>query len=166
MRVRRLFILRHGKAQSDLGGGDRERPLAPQGRADMEKLAASMESAGLKPDHVVCSPARRTRETLQAALPGFPPEKISFIDKAYNSSEKTLLELAQNTPDKFQSLMIVAHNPGIHNFAVMTVNDDDPHADRLIAGYEPGTLTVVEFTAASWADIRPHEGRVVTLLVP
>ena len=166
MTTRRIFILRHGKAQSDNGHGDRERPLSPQGRADMAALAMKIKNDTLIPDRVFCSPARRTRETLQLALPDFPAQNISFPDKAYNSSAQTLRDIARSAPDESQSIMIIAHNPGIHEFAVSLADEKDVLADNLIAAYEPGTLTVIEVNAERWLDLPQGSGAIVTLLVP
>jgi len=62
--LRRLILIRHGAAAAQTATGeDRERALTPEGRRAIAKLAPRLATIGA-PDAILCSPARRTRETL------------------------------------------------------------------------------------------------------
>lgn len=77
MAAKRLFILRH--AESPLSGSeDFERPLSARGVRQAQALGAAMKQQDLLPDYVVCSPARRTRETYDA-LERYLPEVSSIF---------------------------------------------------------------------------------------
>ncbi len=73
--MRRLLLLRHAKsAWDDPGMADRDRPLAPRGLRDAALMAAEIQRRGLHADRILCSPARRTRETLAALIPDIGDE--------------------------------------------------------------------------------------------
>ena len=110
---RKLVLLRHAKsAWPDLP--DHERPLAGRGRRDAPVMGRWLRAAGHVPDQVLCSTARRTRETWQLAQPGLgaaPP--VSFEDQVYEASAAQLLDLARRAPPAAKTLLIVGHDPGI-----------------------------------------------------
>ena len=62
------------------------------------------------PELVVCSTAKRTRETLAALGPAIP---TILSDKLYLSTAGEMLAQVQATDDVVKTLMLVAHNPGI-----------------------------------------------------
>ena len=67
--MRELILLRHAHAEpATTGQSDLDRPLSPQGLAEAEAVARWLKEQGLVPDRVLCSPARRTRETLEAVM--------------------------------------------------------------------------------------------------
>lgn len=160
-----LYILRH--AQSPMvGGDDFERPLNDQGFADMKKLGAKMQAEGLKPAFCHCSPARRTRQTLQTIMQnGMGEVKTAFPDKQYNAPAGTLYDILKTTETRYDSVMMVAHNPGIYNLALfLAAMDNAPPA--LSMGYQAGTLTVIEFECDDWESVLPDSGTVTHLLIP
>ncbi len=68
---KRLFVLRHAKSSwDDPGLDDRDRPLAPRGIRSTKLLAKHVRAQGIEPTQVLCSPSRRTRETLEGVAPG------------------------------------------------------------------------------------------------
>ena len=78
---RQLMLLRHAKAE--LGGPgmtDFERPLAGRGRKAAARMGRYLAENGLAPDLVLCSPARRTRETWEIASAALPPAETRFQD--------------------------------------------------------------------------------------
>ena len=64
-----LFILRHGEAGNRMSAveEDSERPLTPEGRAEMQKIAKSLNAVGLQTNWICTSPLRRARETAEIA---------------------------------------------------------------------------------------------------
>ena len=116
---RKLVLLRHAKsAWPDLP--DHERPLAGRGRRDAPVMGRWLRTAGHVPDQVLCSTARRARETWQLAQPGLgaaPP--VSFEDRVYGASAAQLLDLARHAPPAVKTLLIVGHDPGIPGLALL-----------------------------------------------
>ena len=70
--MRRLLLLRHGKADRHSAGGDRERPLTRRGEDDSRRMGAFLREAGMTPDLAVASNARRAKQTMELALQAFP----------------------------------------------------------------------------------------------
>lgn len=149
-----VYVLRHAQAGS--APEDKQRPLTEQGLLDMAKLGSYMQKNKLLPSYCACSAAKRTRQTFVAltALLGNVP--VQYDDDLYNSSTGALFSAVQNTPTEHKSMMIVAHNPGIHGLAMFLANEESKRS--FVTGYAPGSLTVLELPADDWADIQPGTG--------
>ncbi len=118
----------------------------------MKALANRLTEEKLVPDRVFCSPARRTRMTLESLLPAM---QASFPDRLYNASAETILDIVRESDDSHRAVMVIAHNPGIFNFArLMAAGEELP------PGYAPGTLTILECAAESWFELAPGQNRV------
>src|SRR4051794_21636581 len=95
MRPRQLFVLRHAKSSwDDPDVEDFDRPLAPRGQRDAAGMAGQLAAAGPAPELILCSPARRTRETLAAVLVGVEESPVvQFVDAMYGASAGELVAL-------------------------------------------------------------------------
>lgn len=144
----RILLLRHAKAAwPNPGMKDFDRPLDPQGFATLDQLAKAMTAAALWPEIVVCSAARRTRDTLQYLLPAFTavPE-IQIDDSLYGGNARHYLDAirkaSQNTTA--QTIMLVGHNPSIEDLAHALCHDGNDTAIRnLKAGFPPAALATI-----------------------
>lgn len=146
-------------------GEDFDRPLSDQGVSDMVRLAEKMTAVGLRPEYCHCSPARRTRDTLSTLISGGLGDlPTDFPDNQYNAPAGTLYETLKQTDDKHQSVMMVAHNPGIHNLAVFLIRRED--AAPLSMGYQAGTLTVLDVECDRWEDVMPNSSTLRTFMPP
>lgn len=153
--TKRLFLLRHAQALSSDGEGDEARRLSPKGLKDAQVLGTLMKKKGYAPDIAYCSPALRTRQTLEGILKSLPSVATSFPAQFYNGNENDLLTTIRQSDESANSILIVAHNPGIHALAATLAQEGSSPAliNRLIAGYAPGTLTVLECPCSSWTAI-------------
>lgn len=128
-----------------------------------------MEGEDLVPDEIYCSAAERTRETLDYLLPAFggAPD-VRYEDALYGADEPTLLEFVVAADRNANSLLVVAHNPGVHGFVMGLVCDvkDGVPTDALMHGYPPGTLSVFTFDTDDWQDVAPHTGHLVCCKAP
>lgn len=114
--MRQLVLFRHAKAATDSDTGeDVDRALAPRGRSDAPVTAKALAEAGADPQIVLVSGARRTRETWELAAPAFRPTTVHFVDRLYLAPADVLLRLAEEAG--MERVMVVAHNPGIHELA-------------------------------------------------
>ena len=97
---------------------DRDRPLAKRGRRDAPRVGRWLHEHGYQPDVVVCSAARRTRQTWDLVAPelGGSPA-VRFEPRAYAASALTLLYLAQELPSRYRTALLIAHNPGLSELA-------------------------------------------------
>lgn len=111
---RKLIVMRHAKAAWPPELADHARPLAARGRVSAPAMARWLGGAMALPDLVIVSDARRTRETcalVQEVLPGLA---VAFDRRLYNANLDDLLEVL-NEQGTLQTLMLIAHNPGIHD---------------------------------------------------
>jgi phosphohistidine phosphatase len=108
---KQLFVLRHAKSSwDDPGLDDRERPLAPRGRQAVKVLAAYVRAHGLEPAQVLCSPARRTRETYDGVAPG---GELLLEQELYGASGDDVLDRLRRVPEPTPSVMVIGHNPAL-----------------------------------------------------
>jgi phosphohistidine phosphatase len=114
--MRQLTLLRHAKAAVDSDTGeDFDRPLATRGREDAPVVAATLAAEGADPQVVLVSDARRTRETWELAKAAFPKAEVRFLKSLYLCPAETLVTEAEQAG--IERVMIVAHNPGLHELA-------------------------------------------------
>jgi phosphohistidine phosphatase len=108
---KQLFVLRHAKSSwDDPGLEDHERPLAARGHRAAQLLGEHLRSEGIRPEQVLCSSARRTRETLDGVSPG----GATMIEPGlYAASCTEVIERLQEVPDGITSVMVVGHNPAM-----------------------------------------------------
>ncbi|HEY1034294.1 MAG TPA: histidine phosphatase family protein [Pseudoxanthomonas sp.] len=117
--MRELILLRHAHAEpATTGQSDLDRPLSPQGLAEAESVAAWMKDKGLVPDRVLCSPARRARETLEAVLGAIGYVEQRLEDRIYEATPGTLADLADQHREA-ERLLMVGHNPGFEQLAAL-----------------------------------------------
>ena len=113
-------MLRYAKSSwKDRSLADRDRPLAGRASEPPRPMAGHIDAEGIRPDLVLCSPARRTRETLERVQAAFgDPVEARFEDALYGASEAELLARLWALPPEAQSVMIVGHNPGLEDLAL------------------------------------------------
>lgn len=165
--MKTLLILRHAQALStEVGGSDKTRKLSPQGKEDARALGKVMRQRGFAPDLVLCSPATRTKQTLECVVENLGEVETRYPESFYNAPpEAYLAGIHDIFDDHVKTLMVVGHNPGIHSLAARLAADDSSGLmDRLITSYAPATMTVLECNATGWADVRLHQNRLVDVL--
>jgi phosphohistidine phosphatase len=107
-----LIIMRHAKAGELPGGPDEERALRPRGQRNAAAAGQWLAGRGVSPDRVLCSSARRARQTWQyvaAELPGTP--ELVTDPRLYQAGAADLLEIFSETKTEVRSLLYVGHNP-------------------------------------------------------
>ena len=128
-----LTLLRHAKSDwGDPGLDDFDRPLNERGRRDAPAVGRFFERAGLTPDLMVSSPARRARQTcdLFAQEAGYKT-RIRWEEAIYAASSETLLEVVRSLPDDAGHVLLVGHNPGFEDLAGALIGADGPGAYSL-----------------------------------
>jgi phosphohistidine phosphatase len=165
--MRRLILLRHAKSDHPVGLADHDRPLNPRGRAAAPRMGAYIAEAGLRPDHVLVSSARRTLETWDAVrvpLDGNPGETVPAL---YESGANQILDVVRGAPDSAGTLLVVGHNPGLQDFATEVVGSGSKADRRRLATQFPtAALAVITFEAERWADIARGAGRLDRFVRP
>lgn len=139
--MRELILLRHAHAEpASTGQADLDRPLSAVGLAEAEAAGKWLKDNKLQPDCVLCSPSRRTRETLEAVVgvTGFFEHKLE--DKVYDATPGTLIGLVDDRKD-VERLMIVGHNPGLERLVAL-LNTGETSDYR---GMPPAGIAVLQF---------------------
>ena len=148
---RRLLLLRHAKSSwSEPDLPDRERPLAKRGRHAAAALGARLARRGLAIDRVLCSPARRTRETL-ALLALDPAIPVSYVEILYLASARTLLARVRRLPPRVHCALVIGHDPGLEQLALSLAERGSKRALlRLAEGFVTGALAELRIPEKGW----------------
>jgi phosphohistidine phosphatase len=164
-----LFLLRHAKSSwSNPSLPDQERPLATRGIADAPLMGKAMAERGLNPELVLCSSARRTRDTLDLVLPELRIEpKVIYEDALYHASPEAMLEMLHEVQPGANRVMLVGHNPEMQSFALDLVGAGPKHfRDRLLTKYPTAALAVINFAAGLWSSVTVNSGTLNLFLSP
>jgi phosphohistidine phosphatase len=165
----RLLLLRHAKAERIAPGQrDRDRSLTDRGRDDAATIGTYLLRHGYTPDRVLVSSAARTRETWSQVREAFPdrPEAV-HEDRMYDATVYDLLETVKASGADAASLMLIGHNPGLHELALLLVASGDLDArQRLGEGFPTAALAIVDFPFDGWEKLHPQSGRLERLITP
>ena len=164
-----LILLRHAKSNwNNPALADIERPLATRGMNDAPLMGKAMAERGIDPELVLCSSARRTRDTLDLVLPELRVEPKVVDDAAlYHARPETMLEMLRAIQPGTNRVMLVGHNPEIHAFALDLVGSGPKHfRDRLMTKYPTAGLAVINFASGLWKSVDVNSGTLNLFLVP
>ena len=161
----RLLLMRHAKSSwDDASLSDRERPLAGRGRKAAERMGAHLRSEGLRPDVVLSSPSRRTRQTLE--LLEFTGAEVTYLEELYGASAHDLLASAREVRDDADVVAVVGHNPGVQDLSIELARDDAAEeAVRLRQKFPTCAVAIFDVDGA-WRDVATGRVRLVSFVVP
>lgn len=165
--MRRLILLRHGKAVPQGAAPDFERSLEARGIDESRAVGRYLADEGIFPDLALISPAFRTRETWQAAALAFPQTGVTVEPELYLSSSDQVLNAIQTHGGGAQTLIVVGHNPSLHDLAVELVDHGDRYAFARMREYFPtASLAVLDTPDEEWKGLRRHSMRLDRFRVP
>jgi len=167
--LKTLYLLRHAKSARARGWEDDfERALAPRGRRDASAVGVLMRGEGRIPSLALVSTARRAAETWRLVSSELGAEIAAIAEeKLYLAAPESLFEMVIAVPDHHDSVLIVGHNPGLHQHAPVLIGEGAPDdVARLDQDYPPGALTEIRFDIVGWSDLRPESGRLERLVFP
>ena len=169
-----LWLVRHATAVPDppAGGSDHDRPLTPSGRRDAEALGRRLagDRFGLAPVDLptvaLCSTARRTVQTAEAAVAAIPAE-LDLRRALYRATPDELLDEVRTVDDGVSAVMVVGHNPTIHRAAVAMVAEGDPDGRGPMSDRFPTCGVVVyRLPVERWRDVVAGSGVVAGWFAP
>lgn len=164
--MRTLLLLRHGKAVGSDPAGDHARALTARGQSQADTVAGLLGRLGLRPDLALVSDSRRTAETAERALRG-GDTRPRFEPALYAATAATIIETVRIHGGTAARVMVVGHNPGIGEAARQLEGSGEPQATiGLHESFPTGTLAVLEFDIADWADLQPRSGLLARFVVP
>jgi phosphohistidine phosphatase len=167
--MRRLMLFRHAKTERGTPGmADRDRQLMDRGRADAPVLGAYMADRDLIPDLALVSPAVRAQQTWTLAAAAFKHAPRVVTDpRIYNATTERLLAVITDTPETVRSVVVVGHNPGLHDVAVQLIASGDASARALLNDRLPTAgLVVIALAIEHWARIAPRSGKLECFVSP
>jgi phosphohistidine phosphatase len=166
-RMKTLHLLRHAKSSRDDSTlADHERPLAKRGRAAAKAVAKYMKREKIAPDIVLCSTSVRTRETLAPIVHKLEPHKVVFEHGIYEAPHPKLLQLLRRLPENAKTVLMIGHNPGLHELALALASDRSRILLPPLDGKFPtGALVTFRFDGA-WKDMRPQSMETIAFAQP
>ena len=148
--MKTLYLVRHAKSSwDDPGLDDFERPLNKRGLRNAPEMGQRLEKAGILPDLIITSPAKRAIKTakLFADEIEYPREQILCKQRLYHASAQTILSVVQNQDNTLKSLMLFGHNPGMNDLAEFLTGE-------YIYNLPTAGIFAVQFEVDQWAEAK------------
>jgi phosphohistidine phosphatase len=118
--MKQLFVIRHAKSSwANLGQDDFNRPLNDRGERDAPVMAKRLWDKGIRLDAIISSPAVRAFATAAffGEKFGFKKMDIITIERLYHAPAETFYDvIANDLNNKWETIAIFSHNPGISYF--------------------------------------------------
>ncbi len=166
--MKTLTLLRHAKSGwDDPRSRDFDRALNPKGKRAAALVGAYLRGAGLEFDHVVASPAVRVVETLAQVAAGYGRTLAPVWDRRiYLASAVILLDLVHGVPADAGRVLLVGHNPGLEDLAMLLVPLSDAPA-RLALEEKYPTATIAELAfEGEWRALAAGTARLTRFVRP
>ncbi len=161
--TRKLIVMRHAKAGELPGGPDFERALRPRGLRDSAAAGRWLSGGGFRPDLVLCSAARRTRqtwqhvsETLLSLAAGGQPE-FAADRRLYEAGSADVAEIVREAGGEYATVMYIGHNPAAAGLVGMLTGTEPVFPTAAIA---------IIGVPAEWADLAAGDGELIASWAP
>jgi phosphohistidine phosphatase len=171
--MRRLMLLRHAKTENDAPSGrDQDRRLDNRGRSDAAEIGGWIGRHPPFPDSVLVSHAIRAHQTWEIAWEAMkelaPEPQVELIPELYGADPAQLLQtIREASVADPKTLMLVGHNPGMHELALALAGSGDAAGRRALADNLPTSgLAVFDFEIDDWTDVAFRRGRLVLFVSP
>lgn len=164
MTLRTLILLRHAKAETPGELPDFDRSLTERGMSDADAAGAWLVDERLHPDLVICSPAKRTRQTWQSASVALAqgdqahgaPE-VHYEDQLYYGGRSEVFDLLRAVPETVRTILLIGHNPTVSEVSALLIPDDQWDG----AAIELKTSGLAVHTSEeAWSDAQPKGMRL------
>jgi phosphohistidine phosphatase len=171
--MRRLMLLRHAKTENDAPSGrDLDRRLDNRGQNDAAEIGGWIGRHPPFPDCVLVSHAVRAHQTWEIAWEAMkertPAPQVEILPELYGADAARLLHTIRDASAADpKRLMLVGHNPGMHELALALAGSGDAAARKALADNLPTSgLAVFDFAVDDWADVAFRRGRLVLFVTP
>ena len=130
-------------------------------------MGAVLKQLNFAPERILCSPAKRTRETLSLISPYVKDAEVTFDDELYLTSQETLLARLKAVPLGTKRVLMIGHNPGMHGLALMLAGTGDAKSiSRLEDKFPTAALATFTFPQTAWRDLVPASGHLEAFVTP
>ena len=171
--MRRLMLLRHAKTERDAPSGrDRDRRLDNRGRSDATEIGGWIAKHPPFPDLVLVSPAVRAHQTWDVAWKAMkdlvPEPVVELLPELYGADAAKLLQIIRHASEADpRRLLLVGHNPGMHELALALTGSGDAAGRRALADNLPTSgLAILDFAIDDWEDVAFRRGKLVSFVSP
>ena len=171
--MRRLMLLRHAKTETDAPTGrDQDRRLDQRGHRDAAEIGAWLARHPPFPDLIQVSPAVRAKQTWELAWEAMkervPPPQVEFLPELYGADPSQMLRAIRTASvSDPKRLMVVGHNPGMHELALMLAASGDKAGRKALSDNLPTSgLAVFDFAIDDWDDVTFRRGKLVQFVSP
>ncbi|PPQ17183.1 phosphohistidine phosphatase [Bradyrhizobium sp. AC87j1] len=172
--MRRLMLLRHAKTETDAPSGrDQDRRLDDRGHKDAARIGDWIAAHPPFPEAVLVSHAVRARQTWDIAWEAMkdrvPTPQVEILPELYGADPAQILDSIRTAtaPADPKQLLLVAHNPGMHEAALMLMDGGDPDGARALADNLPTAgLAIFDFAVKDWGDVAYRRGKLVRFTSP
>ena len=169
----KVILFRHAKSSwADPALADIDRPLSARGRNAAPLMARWLLEFGIEPDLVLCSAAVRTRQTLDLVLAATIgadwKHSVQYDDALYLAEPDLIRARLTRLPADVRQVMVVGHNPGLHELALMLTGKGEPAALTAMVGKFPtAAVAVIDFAGIdAWPGVVPSSGELRSFKTP
>jgi phosphohistidine phosphatase len=171
--MRRLMLLRHSKTENEAPSGrDQDRRLDDRGRSDAAEIGGWIGRHPPFSDSVLVSPAIRAHQTWEIAWEAMkarvPEPRVELMPELYGADPAQLLQTIREASSADpRTLMLVGHNPGMHELSLALAGSGDESGRKALADNLPTSgLAVFDFAVDDWADVAFRRGQLMLFVTP
>ncbi|MBR1172090.1 SixA phosphatase family protein [Bradyrhizobium liaoningense] len=172
--MRRLMLLRHAKTETDAPSGrDQDRRLDDRGHKDAAQMGDWIAAHPPFPDTVLVSHAVRARQTWDIAWEAMKDRvrapQVEVLPELYGADPAQILETIRTAtaPADSKRLLLIGHNPGMHEVALMLIGGGDPDGAKALGHNLPTAgLAIFDFDVKDWDDVAYRRGKLVLFVSP
>jgi phosphohistidine phosphatase len=165
--MRLLYLMRHAKSDwHSAAWSDFERPLNQRGARDAARMGQWLQQEKIAPSLILSSPAQRAKQTAVAVTEalGLAVEQIQFKKNLYLADRATLLKILHVVPEQTESVLLVAHNPGLDDLVEWLAPEPPPLSE---SGKLMTTAAIAMFAVPDpWAKLQRNSAALKQLLRP
>jgi len=159
--MKRIYILRHGKAEESYDKADFERELIDKGERKTKKIAKYLSTKNLSIDLVLVSLAARTQQTADIIREdlSISKKKIQLEKALYLASLNSILEVIYAIPDHIENIILVGHNPGVSSLATYLSGEE-------VDWMPTSAVAAIELKVKKWHDIPGAKSKLLFYTKP
>ena len=169
--LKRLFLLRHAKAQpADGSTEDFDRTLMLSGMQDGAVMARYLSNNDYTVEKNICSSSAPTTQTAELVLHELVAD-IEYREALYLAEPAKIVAAVRAAPAGVSSLMVVGHNPGLEEAAAVLAREPVRRKERarheaLEEKFPTCALAILDFDVGRWRDVMQGTGRLVEFVRP
>lgn len=164
----RLILVRHAKTERDSPSGqDHDRRLDQRGHRDAREIGEWIATNNA-PDQVLISSAVRARQTWDEMAALLADAANEVVDDLYHSAPGDIIQIIHGFAGrKTRRLMIVAHNPGLHELALaLSASGDKEGLSELEDNLPTSGVVIIDFDVKEWDEVGFRRGKLIRFITP